>query len=417
MIKNSIIGCDSLTGGSDSLEDVDHADIFGDESNEFVKEGDICYVIIDGGPSYCYIAKYAINPSTDGYLRVAMLSGGSFVWECQFVANLTESPDFPLMVKEATGAAPTGYTSIAKGFVRKMIFKSGSSPSRDYPLLAIYNNYLYIMAGESNYEHVYQLDLITGVCDRKSDLVNDVYYTAGCKINDSQFMVFDRYYSRAIQVSLITGSSTEMATTIPGVINQGYRGSAVFCNNKAYIFGGTNAGLSVYEYDRSLDDYTTPNPAAYVQKEDLPVAISSAGGIGLGTKMYVFYRTGESSGDIKGLIYDTVLDTWDTTTIPDYVSDYTDYVKHHIYYDPVLSLICINLGNTNDPAMKHVVIGYDTALDAWSVVREQPYDLEWEDTSCIYDSDTDTVIHTLDSSPYVVRLFKEIKNLCTQDTP
>jgi len=417
MIKNSIISCDSLSGGTDSLEDVSHTDIFSDGSNVAVREGDICYVIIDGGPSYCYIARYTPSPSTDSYRTVAMVSGGTFVWQCQFIADLTETPEFPLEVKEVLGTVPAGFTSVAKGYGSETIFKSGDTPYRDYPLLAIYNNYLYVIGGESQYKYVYRIHLPTGESVRLTDLVNNVYYTAGCKISDTQYMIFDRYYSRAIEVNLSTGTNKEMATVIPGVLNQGYKGSAGFCNGKAYIFGGQNSGVSVYEYDRSLDDYTTPNSAAYVQKADLPVSIINAGTVGVGTKLYAFYRTGTTTGDIKGLIYDTVANTWDNTTIPDYSSDYEGYIKYHIYYDTALSLICIDQGNLNDPAMKHVVVGYDIATNTWSVVRSQPFELEVYDTSSVFDEDTDTTIHTLDSSPYVVRLYKEVKNLCVQDTP
>lgn len=410
MIKNSVIGCDSLTGGLDSLEEVNHLDIFGDGANIPVKAGDICYVILDGGPSYCYVARDDLSPVTDGYRTVAMQSGGLIVWECRYIADLEQAPEVPLIVQESTGLVPTGFSSVASGYARDTVFKSGDTPFRDYPLLALYRGYLYIITGTSSYEDVYQLELSTGNSVQNMSVVVPVYYPAGCMVDEGSFMVYDTYSNKSARVNLVSTLNNDYATPIPGASRS--RACAAGHGGKGYIFGGTNSFLEVYEHDRSLDSYTTSNPAAYVRKADLPREVIDGGAVTVGDKIYIFHR----SGDIRGLIYDPVLDLWDDTTIPDYATTADDHIKYNIFYDSELQLICISLGNPTFPGMQQIVIGYDTVLNTWSEVRRQPFDLESEDTSCIYDTDTDTTIHTMDSPPYVVRLHKDIRNLCIQDT-
>ena len=51
-MKNSVIACDLLTGVGDSLENVNHLDVFGDGSDVAVQVGDICYVILLTDVSY-----------------------------------------------------------------------------------------------------------------------------------------------------------------------------------------------------------------------------------------------------------------------------------------------------------------------------------------------------------------------------
>lgn len=412
MIKNSIIGCDSLTGGLDSLEDVDHDNIFGDGSNIPVKDGDICYVIIDGGPSYCYMAKNDLSPVTDGYRKIAMLSGGTVIWECQFIADLIETPNIPKLVQEVLGTTPpVGFRSMMSGYAMDVLFLSGNTPSRDYPLLALYNNtYLFIMTGATSYEYVYRLDLTTGDCDQKTSIVFSVYYPAGCKVTDSYYMLYDTNSLSTASVYFGNSSNSKFATPIPGVSR--YRACAAAYNGKGYIFGGVGAFLEVYEHDRTLDSFSTSNPAAYVRKADLPREVIDGGAVTVGDKIYIFHR----DTDIRGLIYDPIANTWDDTTIPDYSITANDYIKYNTFYDSVLHSICISLGSVDFPAMQQVVIGYDIATNTWSVIRSQPFDMETEDTTCVYDPVTDTTIHTMDSEPYVVRLYKDKKTLCVQDT-
>lgn len=416
MSVNSIIGCDSLTGGVDALEDVNHEDVFGDGSNVAVQSGDICYVILEGGPSYCYIARVSLSPVTDGYRSVAMLSGGLFVWECQYIADLEEAYEVPRKVQVIDGGTnPPGFVSGVKGYELKPLYKTGDAPSRSYPLMGIWGSFLYLIGGDIGYGWVYKFNIGTGDCDRRADLPSSVYYPAGCQRSSSRYMVFDSYYRRTYEVFLSSsGSSYQMETTPPGVANQVTRGTAVYCeaNNKIYLFGGASAGVTVYEYDRTLDDYYTANPAAYTQKADMPGAIVDAGAVCVGDKVYVMFF---DSGDIKGYMYDTTLDTWDAVTIPSYVSTYTGFIKHNMYYDPVQARICIVLTNSISYTMKYVVLGYDLVGNVWSVLDEQPFDLASSESSCVYDPTSGLVLHSLTIAPYVVQVSDQVRNMCLED--
>lgn len=416
-MANSIIVCDSLTGGSVSLEDIKHTDIFNDNTRISITEDDLAFVIIDGGPSYFYKAIYSDTPSSDFPNSVAPLSGGTYEWELQFIADLNADFDFPEPLMIAEGLPPTGYDTVYSFPYFKQLYVSGSSLSIRYPLCHIENNILFMMGAYSYYPYVFKaINLDTGLMATKTNLPSSPYMdmAAGCFCNSASsyyYFIFDTFNNRTIRVYLGQSSTASwtMPTPIPGIPRKAP--SCVSHKGEMYIFGGSSSFISAYKY--VYDSYE--GTETWLQLNDSPatIGIYNSPSFSIGDKIYVFYYSLDYT-TCSFAIYDPDLDTWDTTTIPTFSYELADVVGRSSFYRPTNNSIYIFSAINPSPYMS--AIRYDISLNTWSIEYETIIKLSYYYNSIIYDSSTDEMIVTMNSYPYILRYKIDKLSICKKQS-
>ncbi len=388
-MKNNIIVCKELTGGGeDALDGVDHLDIYGDGSDNPVVEGDIAFVITTSGVSYIYKAVEDLVPATSGTLVVAMVSGGLISWRRQLKADKTTASALPTteIMETTDDTVPTGYSDFAYFYGgRESLIQSGTYSTTVFPMVALYSGTFFSIYDAPSTEASFKLVLSTGALTSIGNVPLNTQYPCGAQYTDNLYYIFNPYDNTAATLDLTDDSWTVLTEAFPG--NSTVEGAcACACNGKIYICGGYyNTGTTDiatnWEYNTVADTYAS--------KLDAPSAFSYAGAVAVGNLIHYMYN--DSGTTIKVLIYDTVNNTWDNSSIPSFDFVLDDDPRFSVFYDSVRGEV--GWVGESDKSGAQMVIGYDTTLEVWEILTSFGYSGN-DASSFLWDSANDRWIAT-----------------------
>ncbi len=389
-MKNSKIACETITGVGDSLENVNHLDIFGDSTNVPVKAGDICFVITLADISYIYVAIADASPITNGTKSIAMVSGGGFIWKLKLMADKTASTVLPAnnLITINDGIIPSGYSAIAFHNSIVDLRKSGDLPQTVMSgNLYIYNRFLYSISQSSN--TTFKINIDTGEYTQLDNQPGIIDNNFGAGVG-SAFYTFNTKDQVANKLDLTNDTWSILSASPPGTVRD-YTMIASASNGKIYIFGGySTEGLDeVWEY--------TPVGDTYLQRLDMPIISSRGIAVAVDDDIHLICRH-QTTGDIWGLVYDPVLNTWDDTTYGS-ISQLQEWpIQNSGFYDSLRGEVGV-INAFND--YSYQAIGYDVVLGVWMTLFSLAVDIMSRSMSAIYSPVDDLFFHTKSNIPKI----------------
>ncbi len=353
----NVIACSLITGGADSLESIDHLDIFGDNRGIPVVPGDLCFVIMTSNISYIYKAVAKSTPTTSGTLTIAMISGGSIQWNRMVRADTTAVIDVPsgTIVDTVDGTVPSGYDVTYK-FAPYQVFDdfctggdASITTSMSSCKMGMNSDSIYWIKNTGQDFWRLGLDGVFEVLDNTPVASNYTKCLCACLSDDDIYMFQD---NNAYKFDTGTKSWSTMTANIPISLSANGNSACAAVGDKIYIFDWTGA---VYEYDTVGDSYV-------LKTSPVDVYDGNGAAIVIGTKIHLLFRKVPSIITVH--IYDTVANTWDETTVPDGSLYGCADMYTSVIYDSFRGYVAFLGTSSHSDAVR--AFGYDTSTYVWS---------------------------------------------------